>query len=234
MYLLLDQNSHEEITDEERSKEAEIAESHQKGIKKDLNGKSVENEKQDASKLIERSRGNKENSGNEEEQVGINVDNQTTEEINEERVTKSIIDPENDEDEPGSRENEEKKTANALSNFLKDKGLEDNAVNGSGATEDDKGRENGKWDNSEPSKAKSDEDAIFASSSRREEKGDEEGNEQGSEISQSEDDKGSPLEHFASDDYEEYINEIMKASDSVEEIPKEDESSLLEDTASSA
>ena len=42
MYLLLDQNSREEISDGERSKEAEIAESDQKGIP-DLNRKSVEN-----------------------------------------------------------------------------------------------------------------------------------------------------------------------------------------------
>ena len=110
-----------------------------------------------------------------------------------------------------------------MSNFLKDKGLEDNAVNGSGATEDDKGRENGKWDNSEPSKAKSDEDAIFASSSKKEEKGDEEGNEQGSEISQSEDDKGSPPEHFASDDYEEYINEQCKINSEIKGWSNEDD-----------
>ena len=152
--------------------------------------------------------------------------------INEERDTKSIIDPGNDEDEPGTGENKEKKTANAMSDFLKDMGLEDNAVNGIGATEDDKGRENGKWDNSEPSNAKSNEDAIFASSSKKEEKGDEEGNEQGSEISQSEDDKGNPHDHFTINDYEDYINEIMEANDQVEEIPQEDESSLLDDTES--
>ena len=100
MYLLLDQNSREEISDGERSKEAEIAESDQKGIP-DFNGKSVENEKQDESTPIERSRGNniepisklkdlskkqlsansEENRGNKVEKVGINVDNQTTEKI---------------------------------------------------------------------------------------------------------------------------------------------------------
>ena len=253
MYLLLDQKSQEEISDVERSKEAEIAESDHKGIP-DLDGKSVEKEKQDESTPIDRSRGNNlepisklkdlstkqlsansdENSGNKEEKVGIKVDNKTTEKINEERDTKSIIDPGNDEDEPGSGENKEKKAADALSDFLKDKGLEDNAVDSIGATEDDKGSENGKWDNSETSKAKSDEEGIFASSSKKEEIGDEEGNEPGSEISQSQDDKENSLDHFTSDEYEDYINEIMKANDRVEEIPEEDESSLLDDTSSSA
>ena len=100
MYLLLDQNSQEEISYGQRSKEEEIAESDQKGIP-DFIGKSVENEKQDELTPIERSRGNntepisklkdlskkqlsassEENSGNKVEKVGINVDNQTTEKI---------------------------------------------------------------------------------------------------------------------------------------------------------
>merc|ERR1711974_136604 len=99
--------------------------------------------------------------------------------INEERHTESIIHPEKDEAESGSGEKKENKKDKVNSN-----------------------------DNSEPMRAKSDEDGIFESSVS------EKGNELISDVSVSEDEENNDL-HFTNcgfvDDYEDYINEKLEA-----------------------